>query len=182
MAELFYNLLLQGKSQLWMFLKSQNNFSGVKTIDHEQKNHHLIKEGFETKVVSTRSGLFSIFFIKNASLLLRKKIESALDNEIYIQSRCHNLKSHLMSAEVGVYACGTAEQQTKRSTTLDYVWKSAEDDNIPPVAGCVQIFIDKSEPSLNAGRLTCYPPHILLLNFSEQIRRFQIHFDSTVGA
>lgn len=97
----------------------------------------MIIVGFGKKVLSTRSEICCTFYIRNASLLLWKQIESALENDIYFQSGSHAPKSHPNSAVVGVYEWSAVENHIKRSTRIGSVYETAKKDSIQFVVGWV---------------------------------------------
>lgn len=87
-----------------------------------------------------------------------------------------------MSQAVGVYVCQQDEQHTKTSIRFDSVRNTGWENGLLPVVACVQMFSNKFQTFLNAGSLIFYPVYVKNINFSEQMRRFEIHSGSIVVA
>lgn len=87
-----------------------------------------------------------------------------------------------MSATVDFSASKAAKNYTKFSARLKLVWKLLKENNEQSVVGCVQIFCDMSHKSLEVVGLTLYPLHIALLDYTDQMRRFQFVFNDIIEA
>lgn len=182
LEESFYKLLVQEKSKLEAFFTTFNILKCVLSVEDEQGKHQLTAQRFVKTEILTAFGIACKLYLRNASEILKKQSKSAHDTETFFQVGSQVPKSHPMSAEIGVSVCKAVENHIERLSRLESFRKTEEEDKIQSVVWCVQIFSDKFQTFLKAGKIAFYLLHITLLNFTDQKRRHQILSGETVVA
>lgn len=146
----------------------------------------LSSDGFrEVMVEDEETGLTYTYFKKDPTAVLAKQIALAnhrncFFSPINMQANESPLYTNPMRAELGQTASVAVQRAVQSSLDDKVIWKTMEHDGRQSFVGFVQIYSDKSATTLKARGFSFYPIHLVLLNFSTDLRSQLITSAATV--
>lgn len=131
-----------------------------------------------------------VLFTRNIIAVLKDQVSYARRSELYTtveEAVFHSnesgieiaVHSHPVAANLGKIGIKEIKSSIESSLNLDHVWYGAS-STAPSCPGFLQLYSDKSHSTLRALSFVFYPIHIVLLNFSEDIRKRLIVSGKTI--
>lgn len=130
--------------------------------------------GFERNKITARNDMNFVLYSQSLIKVPQKQVLQTEDDEIILNHAGSKVHFHPMNTETEQQACRAAECFIKSCNGLLDFWKKVRSVGFRSVVGCLQLFSDSSQVSMNAGALQIYSLYATLLNFTESDRRRRI--------
>ena len=161
------------------------NAQSSQSFVNEQLKNNFETEGFKkVEIEEELSGTQYTYYHKDVLTVLRNQISWSNSSNSFFRPvtdtrKTERIMFNPMSADLGHTAVEAVQREIERSED-SVIWKTMQMHGVESFVGLGQLYSDKSSTTLKARGFTFYPLHLILLNYSTELRRKLITSGMTV--